>query len=61
MGRISEIMIDIQERLQGGQSPEYIAGWLEIPIEWVTQVENEMFGTYSDFARIYEDPGYDQT
>ena len=60
MSRISDILIDIQERLAGGQTPEYIAGWLEIPIEWVTQVENEMFGHWSDYARANEDSGYDQ-
>ena len=61
MSRISDILIDIEERLAGGQSAEYIAGWLGIPIEWIAQVENEMFGDWSDYARINEDPGYDQT
>lgn len=61
MSRIGDILIDIQERLAGGQSPEYIAGWLGIPIEWVTQVETEMFSDWSDYARINEDPGHDQT
>ena len=61
MSRISDVLIDIQERLAGGQSPDYIARWLEIPIEWVAQVENEMFGYWSDYARISEDPDYDQT
>lgn len=61
MGRISDIMIDIEERLAGGQSPEYIAKWLGIPIEWIAQVENEMFGDWSDYTRINEDPDYNQT
>ena len=61
MGRMSDLMIEIEERLASGQALAAIAQALGIPLEWVAQVENEMFGTYSDFARIYEDPGYDQT
>lgn len=35
MSRMSEISLEIKERIAGGQSPEYIANWLEIPIRWV--------------------------
>lgn len=35
---MSDLVIDIQERLSGGQTPEYISGWLEIPIAWVYEV-----------------------
>ena len=42
MSKMSDISIEIQERLAGGQSPEYIAKWLEIPIQWVKETQDMM-------------------
>lgn len=58
MGRINDTLIDIQERLAGGQSAEYIANWLEIPIDWVSQVENEMYGHWSEYSRSVSGPDW---
>ena len=41
MSKMSDLSIEIEERLSAGQSPEYIAGWLEIPIEWVRKVARD--------------------
>lgn len=39
MSKMSGLHLEIQERLAGGQSPEYISNWLEIPITWVYAVQ----------------------
>lgn len=51
MSKMSEMHIEIQERLEGGQTPEYIANHLEIPITWVYAVQElnaeQEFADYS--------------
>jgi hypothetical protein len=42
MSKMSDLHVEIQDRLAGGQSPEYISKWLEIPIEWVLAVQQDL-------------------
>jgi len=42
MSKMSDLNIEIQDRLFAGQSPEYIANWLEIPLSWVTDTLDYM-------------------
>jgi hypothetical protein len=58
MGKIKDILIDIQERLEAGENPVQIARALAVPLDWVLGAETEMDGDWSDFTRIVEDPGY---
>jgi hypothetical protein len=39
---MSDIAIEIEERLAAGQTPDYIAGWLEIPVKWVYDTQEIM-------------------
>ena len=41
MSKMSDLHVEIQDRLAAGQSPDYISKWLEIPFEWVLSVEQE--------------------
>ena len=43
MGKMKEIHSEIVERLFDGESPEKIAKSLNIPLEWVTGVEDDMY------------------
>lgn len=53
MGKMPDLEIQIMERLAGGQSPEYIAGWLEIPVSWVYEAsEKRITDEYSPFETI---------
>lgn len=56
MGKMSQIQMEIEERLVSGQSADVIALHLNVPVKWVTEMEMEM--DWSDFARVYEDPNY---
>lgn len=42
MSKMNDLSLEIQERLFAGQSPEYIANWLEIPIQWVNDTLDYM-------------------
>jgi hypothetical protein len=42
MSKMSDLHVEIQDRLAAGQSPDYISKWLEIPIEWVLSVDQEI-------------------
>ena len=42
MSKMSDLQIEIQERLMAGQDPEYISKWLEIPLSWVTDALDSM-------------------
>lgn len=41
MSKMSDLMIEIGDRLNAGESPESIAQALEVPIAWVYEVEAE--------------------
>ena len=41
MGRMSELSIEIEERLANGQEPIGIARDLNIPVHWVTEISGE--------------------
>lgn len=41
MSRMSELSIQIQERLERGENPEDIAYALEIPISWVYEEQRQ--------------------
>ena len=46
MSRMSDISIEIQDRLANGEDPKIIAKVMEIPIVWVyAEVESMDFGT----------------
>lgn len=38
MSKMSDLLIDIEQRLEAGDSPEVIAKELDIPVEWVYNV-----------------------
>lgn len=53
MGKMADLEIQIMERLACGQSPEYIARWLEIPVSWIYEaVEKSVPDEYSPFETI---------
>ena len=56
MSKMKSIVIDIEERLSSGESPEQISKILGIPVNWVTEVEMDM--DYSEYNRVCEDPDY---
>ncbi len=43
MGRISDILVDIEELLDQGHEPRTVALMLDIPIDWVYTVEEGEF------------------
>ena len=44
MGRIADVLIDVEDMLTAGTPAEEIARKLNIPIDWVTQTEAEIIG-----------------
>lgn len=56
MSKMKDIVIEIEERLVSGEKPEHIAKLLNVPLNWITEVEMDM--DYSEYSRIYEDPDY---
>lgn len=56
MAKIKNVVADIEKRLAAGQTPEHIAKTLNIPLNWVTEVEMDM--DYSEYTRVCEDPDY---
>lgn len=56
MSKMKQIVIEIEERLVSGQSPEQIAKLLNVPLNWITEVEMDM--DYSEYTRVCEDPDY---
>lgn len=56
MSKMSDLHLEIQERLEGGQTPQYIADWLEIPITWVYAVQelcaDQEFADYSPYNTV---------
>lgn len=52
MSKMSDLEIEIQERLMAGQDPEYISKWLEIPLDWVKDTLDHMM------EQDEPDPGY---
>lgn len=53
MSKMADLEIDILERLHGGQSPEYIANWLEIPVSWVYEaMKNYDSDEYSPYMTV---------
>lgn len=49
MGKMKELMIDIEQMLIGGHPPQDIANTLGIPLKDVLAVEERMFFDDSDF------------
>ena len=47
MSRMSELSIEIQERLAEGQTPADVARALDIPTHWVTEIAEE--DAYQDY------------
>lgn len=56
MTKLKEVVIDIEERLVSGQSPEQISKTIGVPVNWVSEVEMDM--DYSEYVRVCEDPDY---
>ncbi len=44
MGKVKEVLIDIEEMLSEGYSPDEIAALLNCPVEWVDHVIDEHNG-----------------
>lgn len=42
MSKMSDLMLEIEERLNAGESPQSIAKELDIPLEWVLVTEAEI-------------------
>jgi hypothetical protein len=42
MSRIGDILVEIEDRLAGGQTPQEVAKTLNIPLHWVTETEMDM-------------------
>lgn len=53
MGRMSEIAIEISERVREGQAPDRIAADLNIPLHWVTEIAEE--NEYNEMEARYRD------
>lgn len=56
MSRMSELSLEIQERLSVGQSPAEVAKALNVPSHWVTEIRDE--NDYQDYmatANAYAD------
>jgi hypothetical protein len=41
MGRMSEIAMEIEDRLSHGEEPKSIAQSLNVPVEWIFNFEND--------------------
>lgn len=54
MGRMSEIAIEIQERLDHGEEPKSVANSLNIPVEWIFNFENDS-QEYEAWSRKLDD------
>jgi hypothetical protein len=54
VGRMSEIAIEIQERLEHGEEPQSIAQSLAVPVEWIFNFENDA-QEYADWAQALDD------
>ena len=56
MSKMSEISIEIQQRLCAGESPSNISREMNIPIEWVEATvelyESQEFETYRNFDSV---------
>ena len=53
---MKQIVIEIEERLVSGEKPEQISKKLNVPVNWITEVEMDM--DYSEYTRVCEDPDY---
>lgn len=56
MSKMGEMVLEIEERLNQGMTPETIAKHLSIPISWVTSVEDTLGG--QDFNHTEEEQYY---
>jgi hypothetical protein len=54
MSRMSEIALEIQERLEHGEEPRIIAQSLNVPVEWVFNYENDA-AEYDAWAQALDD------
>lgn len=54
MGRMSEIALEIQERLSNGEEPRTIAQSLAVPVEWIFNYENDA-AEYDAWAQALDD------
>lgn len=54
MGRMSDIAMEIQERLEHGEDPKMVAQSLNVPVEWVFNYENDA-QEYADWAQALDD------
>jgi DNA-directed RNA polymerase specialized sigma subunit len=59
MGKIKEILLEIEDRLNNNQSVESISKDLSVSADYITEVELEM--NWSQFALVCEDPEYLRT
>lgn len=55
MSRMSEMHLEIEERLACGELPQHIATSLKVPVEWVTAVEDSFECGYMPTADDYAD------
>ena len=42
MGKIQNVLLEIEDRLANGQKPSEIAKTLGVPLHWVTETEMDM-------------------
>jgi hypothetical protein len=54
MGRMSEIAVEISERLDNGEEPKSVADSLNIPVEWVFNFENDS-REYEEWSQRLDD------
>lgn len=53
MSKMSEMSLEIQERLANGEEPRSIANSLNIPVNWVHAVEDDyLYITADDYADV---------
>lgn len=57
MSRMSEISLEIQERLERGEEPRLIALSLNVPVEWVFNYENDA-SEYDAWAQALDDEAF---
>jgi hypothetical protein len=57
MGRMSEIAMEIEDRLDHGEEPQSIAQSLNVPVEWIFNFENDA-AEYEAWAQALDDEYY---
>ena len=48
MSKMSSLILDVQELLEQNYNPLQIAGYFNIPVHWVYEIEDSLNETYND-------------